>query len=44
MADEINGLNIGVTLANGERISLLMYADDFVLIAASELEFTKYAE
>ncbi|MES9883775.1 MAG: reverse transcriptase family protein [Sedimenticola sp.] len=41
VAKEINELNIGVQLSNGECISLLMYADDFVLIAASEIELQR---
>ena len=38
IADEINNLGYGVQLSDGERLSLLMYADDLVLIASSPQE------
>ena len=35
IASDINGLNLGIPIANDERLSILKYADDIVLIAES---------
>ena len=35
IAGEINKLGLGVPLSDGDRLSMLMYADDLVLIASS---------
>ena len=35
IAGEINDLGLGIQLSDGDRLSMLMYADDLVLIASS---------
>ena len=35
IAADINGLNLGVPILNDERLSILKYADDIVLLAES---------
>ena len=38
LAEEINRNNLGINLPNGEKIGILLYADDVVLIAQTEYE------
>ncbi len=42
LVDNVNCLNLGVTI-DGHRVSILLYADDTVLLSEIEKRFTKEA-